>query len=101
MSLFKAGEFVSHSGLTLPYKIDCDALTNSDLETLAAQVAKWGPFERVYGVPSGGWRFADALRPYCKDSGGTLGEECKGAVIFARGVPPNWVTALFMECSPL
>lgn len=35
MNLFKNGNFTLHSGAQSNYKIDCDALTDKDLETLA------------------------------------------------------------------
>jgi orotate phosphoribosyltransferase len=64
-SLFTLGEFTSHSGKLLQYKIDCDALTADDLACLAAQGAKLlKPFSVVVGIPTGGWRLADLIRDY-------------------------------------
>lgn len=116
--LFVDGEFTAHSGGTLPFKVDCDALTDGDLATLAAYVAReFPPFANVCGVPRGGLRFASALRRYETGSGrdptlivddvlttGTSMEEARsarlpgnvfGVVIFARGPCPDWVTPLF------
>lgn len=65
MNLFNYGNFPLHSGNQSSFKIDCDFLTDQDLASLAAQVACDIPkFSEVYGVPTGGLRFADAMRPY-------------------------------------
>ncbi len=118
--MFVDGEFTSHSGLLLPFKIELDALTDSDWWTLAAAVARRvGRFHVAHGVPRGGIRLACAL---CKHETGlnrdpllivddvlTTGasmEEARqwfghrktiGAVIFARGPCPDWITPLFVE----
>ena len=63
-TLFTLGEFTSHSGLTLPFKIDCDALTDADLACLADVIANRHAFSRAVGVPRGGLRLAVALQPY-------------------------------------
>ena len=67
IDLFIDGPFTSYSGVRLPFKINCDALTDADLATLAAQVAAKITFRRVAGIPRGGLRFADALQPYAQD----------------------------------
>jgi orotate phosphoribosyltransferase len=116
MTLFVDGEFTSHSGQRLPYKIECDALTPADLDTLAADVARRFRFSSVHGVPRGGIRFAYALRRYATGSSldpilivddvlttGTsmeavrqgMGGNVFGVVIFARGPCPDWITPLF------
>ena len=119
-SLFKSGTFTSHSGVHLPDKIDCDALTKADWDTLAAWVAQRVDFKAVIGIPRGGLAFAAALQPYCKPKGCTLivddvlttgasmeetrkivkGLSC-GVVVFARGQLPNWVIARFTENNDL
>lgn len=58
----------------MPFKIDCDALTDTDLETLALHfAAAIKPAGQVYGeivgVPRGGVRFADALQRHVRTSG--------------------------------
>lgn len=119
MSLFVPGEFTSHSGLMLPFKIDCDALTDADLDALAQIYAKRQQFREVNGVPSGGLRFAEALRHYrvrtssfiliaddVLTTGAAITElrdewlesyhwKILGVVIFARGPCPDWITPLF------
>lgn len=116
--LFVDEPFRSHSGLDLAWKIDCDALTDADLATLAAQVhRKFSHFHRVVGVPRGGLRFATALEPYADpkvygvtlivDDVLTTGASMEkmrdslatdyviGVVIFARTPCPRWIRPIF------
>lgn len=83
-NLFQTGNFTLHSGATAGYKIECDSLTDGDLEGLAyivacragaiANMAHPGEnssgINRVHGVPRGGVRFADALQQYAHDPEG-------------------------------
>ncbi len=120
-NLFRSGDFVLHSGGRSRWKIDCDALTDEDIKTLALMIAEMvGPFASVEGVPSGGLRLAKALQPLCTgqsfphlivDDVLTTGRsmrkamearvvtthkmDCVGAVVFARGPCPAWIKALF------
>jgi hypothetical protein len=116
--LFKAGKFKSHSGLELDWKIDCDALTDEDIECLASIIASRFKFRYVYGIPEGGIRLEKALWQYASvDSSSllvvddvlTTGKSMNalkarynsglrkmiGVVIFARGPCPEWVTPIF------
>lgn len=112
MALFCcAGTIRLHSGLVSDWKIDCDALTDDDIEALAYLAAtRLPPFGHIEGIPSGGLRFAEALRPYSKGgrrllvddvltTGGSMLEHYQegdlGVVIFARGPWPAWVEPLF------
>jgi len=113
MSLFAHGKFESHSGLTLPWKIDCDALTDDDLRVLAAEIATRIKFGQVVGVPRGGLRLAYMLEYYITTrhpvtliiddvltTGQSMeqfraGKEAIGVVIFARGPCPPWVKPIF------
>lgn len=122
MTLFRTGNFRLHGGEESFFKIDCDALTNDDLDTLALLVAedpRIGKFFQVEGVPTGGLRFAQALAPYALSkytdvrnprvlivddvltTGGSMERQragrdhVRGVVIFARGECPDWVTPLF------
>jgi|SRR5215469_9334707 len=118
MSLFINKPFISHSGRALDWKIDCDALIDDDLATLACVFARRLKWSRVIGIPRGGMRFAAALRPYSTDdeadpllivddvwTTGASMEDMRnrfltlpviGAVIFARTPVPNWVHAAFL-----
>jgi orotate phosphoribosyltransferase len=118
--LFKKGTFISHSGKTLHWKIDCDALTDDDIKTLADVIRRNIPlFSDVVGIPKGGTKLANVLRPYISDNGpiliiddvfttGTSMRETKqlvsvykpnkpicGVVIFARAPTPSWITPIF------
>ena len=119
MTLFQCKRFTSHSGLELNFKIDCDYLSNDDIECIARLIAKKTKFGHVYGIPRGGERLAEALKPYSNphlnallivDDVLTTGrsmEEARerfeadywdiiGWVIFARVNPPEWVNAVFI-----
>lgn len=65
MNLFVKEQFVSHAGNQLEWKIECDALTDEDIECLAFLASRIvQPFRNVIGVPRGGYRIADAMRKY-------------------------------------
>lgn len=123
--LFQTGEFTLHSGQKTNFKIDCDALSDSDIASIARMlVDRLAPFGEVEGVPRGGLRLAAELEKYRSSSvkrkgwygaksllivddvcssGGSLevhrdSREAMGAVIFARGPWPEWVTPLFVMC---
>jgi orotate phosphoribosyltransferase len=121
--LIKFGSFTSHSGLTLPWKIDCDNLSNNDIEAFAAIISGQFSFKEVVGVPTGGLRLAKALKKYSKEkacnilivddvltTGKSMNEyynkimqdkklqdmlNIYGVVLFARGVCPSWIVSLF------
>lgn len=115
MALFQTGDFTLHSGEKASWKIDCDALTRKDWDTLARIVAGQIDFYDVYGVPTGGSAFAEALFPYASETAKNMlivddvlttgnsmyearskfGEHSIGVVVFARGVPPSWVYPIF------
>ncbi len=123
-NLFQLGNFTLSSGKTSRWKIECDALTDDDITTLAEMIRQMvGPFSSVEGVPTGGLRLAKALEPFIGldgphlivddvlTTGGSMvktlhsyldknpkfhwSEYPKGAVIFARGQCPHWVKSLF------
>ena len=121
-TLFKKRDWVMHSGGTAHYKIECDALTDEDIETLAFIIAsksasfgqKGTGIQSVYGIPRGGTRLAHALEHHIDRQGtvrlivddvmttGRSMEEAKqmgkgdfGVVIFARGACPDWVKPIF------
>lgn len=119
--LFKLGDFTLHSGDKTPWKIDCDALSDESISTLAHMIVEIvQPFKLAIGVPRGGMRLAAAVQAFAIDddsleclivddvltTGNSMeemrskhplirGGPAKGIVIFARGPCPSWVTALF------
>lgn len=122
MALILTEPFISHSGMKLPFKIDCDALSDEDLDALAKIVSEKFTFCWAWGVPKGGDRFANALRKYAVSTslnvlvvddvwttGASVEKEVQelkfydshpvvnylGVVIFARGPVPHWVYPIF------
>lgn len=64
MSLFQLGDFVSHAGVNLSWKIECDALTDADWDCLAKMISERCQFGSVYGIPRGGVKLQNALEKY-------------------------------------
>lgn len=111
MGLFNVGTFTLHSGASSNFLIDANALTSTDLASLAAAVApRLAPFGSVLGIPNGGLRFAEALRPYATDgprlvvddvttTGASfrevMQEDDKGVAIFNRGSAVPNVLSVF------
>ena len=113
MNLFQQGLFTLHSGEESPFKIECDALTEADWLTLAGMIAARCEFGNVFGIPRGGAKLEQALRPYIVmtsprrlvvDDVWTTGESMKshlcsddiGYVVFARKPVDDYrVGALF------
>lgn len=109
------GWFSTHSKFQLPWKVDCDDLSDEDIESIARIISWKFAFSEVYGVPTGGTRLADALRKYAIDkeypalivddvlTSGKSMERLKqeiggnpiGIVVFSRGKCPNWVWSIF------
>lgn len=119
-NLFIKQNFKMHSGGYSDFKLECEALTEKDYQTLAHLVAKQFNFQKVLGIPRGGVPFATMLEKYeNKESNNLLivddvlttgtsmieaknkalqnyeGKNIKGVVIFARGELPNWVSPIF------
>lgn len=116
--LFVSVVFSAHSGGILDWKIECDALTDKDIETLARIIARHMRFSRVVGVPRGGLRLAAALKFYETEgpflivddvltTGGSMervraeyaDHETIGVVLFTRKQPPDWIKSVFTHWS--
>jgi len=116
LNLFQLGEFISHSGNTLEWKIECDSLTDEDWNCLAKIISQRTRFGSVYGIPSGGTKLALALEKYITpghplrlvvDDVYTTGKSMKevmegndlGFVVFARNRipfdPQHYIRAIF------
>ena len=88
MSLFHPGEFWSHSGIRLPFKLECDCLTERDLDLFAELIATrlYPPnqhsFCRVVGVPKG--------QPGGRDNGGVLAQYVRHHVNLVEDTGEAW-----------
>lgn len=118
MSLFVQGDFRLSAGGQSTWKIDCDALTTEDIETLA-HIANLilPPFGDVLSVPRGGDRLANAMWKYKTEgpllvvddvytTGKSIRQACKnsndlGLVIFTRSPVPSWVYPIFYASIPV
>lgn len=122
--LFRLAAVTLHSGKVSDWKIDCDALDDEDMRCVATLLTRQLPaFGAVEGVPRGGLRLADAIRPFQTSgpllivddvltTGGSMevyrrelmrrGDQLVlGAVIFSRAdFMLSWVTALFRVVHP-
>jgi len=124
-TLFRQIDFISHSGYNLKWKIECDALSDEELDTLASVIARkiQNEYSRfllkdIIGVPRGGIRIAEKLKDHIGtfeegthilliDDVLTTGQSmeeykekynkypCIGVVLFARGSPPEWIHPVF------
>lgn len=124
MTLFSEGEFAARSGV-LPWKVECDALTDADWEWAAARVAERFWIRIVSGVPTGGMKFANALVKHqhpngehllivddVLTTGGSmeaarrgssrlmLGVPRVGIVMFARVKPAAWIHPIWQYWGP-
>ncbi len=106
------------SGRDSAFKVDCDHLTDDDVNAACDLLAVIVPaFGTVHGVPTGGERIARGMQrhttPGCPlilvvddvwTTGGSMRRFMdahdlpthRGAVLFARGPVPSWVTTLWM-----
>lgn len=126
--LFQLGSFTLSSGLPSGFKIECDALADDDWFAAAHLLAQRVPiFSTVIGIPTGGTKLAWELRRYREPrsttntvlladdvytTGRSIHDARKrlwvedetimvyGAVLFARGPTPDWVTPLFTMGRP-
>ncbi|MGB6177052.1 MAG: phosphoribosyltransferase [Methylocella sp.] len=105
--------FILHSGDATDCQIECDGLTNEEIETFALLIARKFTFGKVEGVPRGGWPIANALQKYRRrladvrllvDDVLTTGKSMDqmrenasdiGVVLFARGKCPEWIHPVF------
>ncbi len=115
--LFVKQVFMMHSGEIGHWKIECDALSSSDLDTLAFMLFEiLPPFGKVHGIPRGGILIANRMRTYQTQgprlvvddvltTGASMVKEMDGddlgAVIFARGPCPLNITPLFQKTIPI
>lgn len=119
-NLFQRVDIILNSGKPSDFKIECDALTDEDIECFAYLISKRYQFRKVVGVPRGGIRIEDALQKYTTNdsthpllmvddvltTGGSMIRYRKeyedmgydniiGVVLFARGECPGWIKSIF------
>ena len=114
MNIFIREDFISHAGLPLTWKVECDALTDEDYEALAKIVSEKMTFRDVKGIPRGGIPFENALKQYCTNNDNdrllicddvyTTGTSMRevyekdaiGVVVFARNeITDDWIKAIW------
>ena len=66
MNLFQEVDFTGHSGDQLHWKIECDALSDSDWKCLARMISELEhrPFQAAIGIPRGGVKLGMYLNEY-------------------------------------
>jgi hypothetical protein len=122
MGWLELADITLHSGRHSSFKIECDELTDAEVEAACSLLVKALPsFGSVHGVPRGGLRMERALLPYRTSgpplvvddvwtTGGSVQQfveekfqdrEVAVAVLFARGPVPAWVVVLFTLHSKL
>ena len=69
IDLFQSGDFISHAGLPLKWKIECDAISKSGWDALACMIMQYNKrsFGSVEGIPRGGIPLANALKKYATE----------------------------------
>ena len=66
VDLFQKIDFISHAGIPMSWKIECDGINESEWSALAKMIMEYQtePFSRVVGIPRGGLPLQYALEPY-------------------------------------
>ena len=65
-NLFEVGDFISHAGNKLAWKIECDAIRPGWWDGLARMIMDYQtePFSKVVGIPRGGLPLQYAMEQY-------------------------------------
>ena len=66
VNLFQKVDFISHAGIPLKWKIECDAIKPEEWDCFATMIMDYQtePFSRVVGIPRGGLPLQYALERY-------------------------------------
>ena len=66
INLFQKIDFISHAGLPMKWKIECDALTENDWECLTQMIIELEPqkWRAAVGIPRGGIPLGMALNKF-------------------------------------
>ena len=70
IKLFQIGDFKSHAGLSLKWKIECDAIDHSEWKALARMIMDYQkePFYKAVGIPRGEIPLQNALNEYASNN---------------------------------
>jgi len=68
--LFQDGDFTSHAGLPLKWKLECDAISPNEWRCIAKMIMDYQtePFRAAVGIPRGGVPLGFALNAYATDN---------------------------------
>ena len=68
--LFTDGDFTSHAGLPLKWKLECDAISPDEWRCIAKMIMDYQtePFQAAVGIPRGGAPLGFALNAYATDN---------------------------------
>ena len=103
IKLFQIGDFISHAGLKLPWKLECDAITDDGWKCLAKMIMDYQtkPFYEAVGIPRGGLKLAEALNEYASGNPSDFTLICDD--VFTTGTSmkefieenyPNWLMGM-------
>tara|TARA_B100000683_G_scaffold277174_1_gene334227 strand:+ start:177 stop:593 length:417 start_codon:yes stop_codon:yes gene_type:complete len=101
--LFQHGDFISHAGLPLKWKLECDAITDDGWKCLAKMIMDYQtkPFYEAVGIPRGGLKLAEALNEYASGNPSDFTLICDD--VFTTGTSmkefieenyPNWLMGM-------
>ena len=66
VDLFQKIDFISHAGIPMSWKTECDGINESEWSALAKMIMEYQtePFSRVVGIPRGGLPLQWAMEKY-------------------------------------
>lgn len=66
IDMFQKIDFISHSGLPLTWKIECDAINENEWAALAHMIREYEPakWQKAVGIPRGGLALAHELNKF-------------------------------------
>jgi len=66
VDLFQTVDFISHAGLPLKWKIECDALSDDEWKTIAKMIREYEDqnWQYAVGIPTGATRLGEILTTY-------------------------------------
>ena len=87
MTLFKVGNFESHSSGNLKWKVECDALTDADWDGIVQAAVELGllrtEYSQITPIPTGGVPFAESIK---RNTAWYRGYMPEGVVLFVDDV---------------